>query len=280
MYWLAPMESVTDEGYRSLCRRLGADFTFTEMIRAASFLRKNESTLSLVDTYTGPVGIQFMTKGPDELKKTIDTFFRLREDIKRFNNITAIDLNFGCPSPDIIKLGAGPALLKRTAKMTQIITMLARVKEYDANIKIGIKLRLGLNQKEKDLHVIHRFTNEINEHLDFCTLHGKHAGQRGSELADWDAIRDFRKQITTTFLANGGAHSLEQIHALQQHTKADGVMLARAALNPWIFRELKGEAKPTRKEVEDAYKEYLDTHPRTKFLEYNSENFKKILATY
>ena len=278
MYWLAPMESVSDEGYRSLCRLLGADFSFTEMIRASAFNRKNPSTLSLIDTYTGPVGVQFLTKSPAELKKTLELFFTLREEKEyaHLKNITAIDLNFGCPSPDIIKMGAGPALLKRTTRMKEIIRTLSRTKEYDKSIAIGVKLRLGLNQKEKEQRVIYRFSQTINEELDFCTLHAKHAGQRGSEKADWDEMREFRKTITTKFLANGSAHTKDQVHALQQHTKADGVMIARGAFNPWIFRELKGGAQAKIEEIEQAHKNYLATKPKKKFLEYNNKLFSEL----
>lgn len=48
---LAPMEQVTDCAFRRLCFELGASFTWTEMVRAASLLKRNNSTTSRIDTF-------------------------------------------------------------------------------------------------------------------------------------------------------------------------------------------------------------------------------------
>lgn len=60
---LAPMEQVTDCAFRRLCFELGASFTWTEMVRAASLLKRNNSTTSRIDTFdpstpTGGQGIK------------------------------------------------------------------------------------------------------------------------------------------------------------------------------------------------------------------------------
>jgi len=114
-YLLAPMEAVSDVGFRRLCFSLGASMTFTEMVRGAAFVRGNRATLDLADTYDEETltGVQFITKGPDELKKIVDKLFELQKQpaYAHLRNVKAIDLNFGCPSEDIISVGLGPAML-------------------------------------------------------------------------------------------------------------------------------------------------------------------------
>lgn len=123
---LAPMEAVSDFGFRALCERLGAGLTYTEMIRGSSFIRGTPGTLALIDTYA-PAGVQFLVNDPASLQKLITEFFRLRDlpEYAHFKNVRAIDLNFGCPNPELIRRGMGPALIKRTQRMEAIFKTLA-----------------------------------------------------------------------------------------------------------------------------------------------------------
>jgi len=286
-YLLAPMEAVSDVGFRELCSSLGASLTFTEMVRGASFSRENKATLELVDTYdNSPVGIQFLTKGPEELETVLKKFFELREKpgYEHFKNVRSFDLNFGCPSPENIRIGAGPALIKRTAKMEAIFKTLATVtRQHDDRIAVGAKLRLGLNQIEKERKIAFRLVPAANEHLDFFTMHPKHAGQRGSDQADWNALKELRDVVTTKLIGNGGGLTAADAQSMLKQTKVDGVMLARGAINnPWIFRALNGGAEqPTHDEIMDARSAYLATAKlygtKQKYLEFHEENFQRML---
>ncbi len=286
-YLLAPMEAVSDVGFRSLCSSLGASFTFTEMVRGASFARQNKSTLDLVDTYEqGPVGVQLLTKSPDELKKVIEMFFKLREttEYAHYRNVKAFDLNFGCPNPDLIKIGIGPAMVKRTAKMEALFKTLATTtRAHDDSIAVGAKIRLGLNAREKEYKVAYRLAPVANEHLDFFTVHAKHAGQRGREPADWNALKELRDVVTTKLIGNGGALDAASARAMRQETRVDGVLIARGAIrNPWIFRALseRGAELPSVAEVEAAWKQYRETAQlhgtRQKYLDFHDENFQRM----
>jgi len=288
-YLLAPMEAVSDVGFRRLCFSLGASMTFTEMVRGAAFVRGNRATLDLADTYDEETltGVQFITKGPDELKKIVDKLFELQKQpaYAHLRNVKAIDLNFGCPSEDIISVGLGPAMLKRTARMEEIFrTLRATVKAHDESVAIGVKLRLGLSRIEQEHGVVYRLATAINENLDYITVHAKHAGQRGSEPADWDALKELRKGITIPFIGNGGVYSADDARRMLAETKVDGVMVARGAIqNPWIFRALVGEGEelPTSAEVEASWKEYKEItavhRTKQKYFDFHEENFRRLL---
>lgn len=281
---LAPLEEVSDIGFRHLCTTLGAGWSCTEMIRASGLVRKNKATLDLIDSYE-PCGLQLLTKGPKELELALKVFFTLRESThSHFKNITFIDLNFGCPSPEVIRIGLGPAMLKRMAKMEATFKTLKQVvKVYDKNIAVGAKLRLGLNQQEKDRNIVDRLIPAINQHLDYIIIHAKHAGQRGSEKADWSALKELREKVTIPFIANGSGLDANSASELKETTKADAVLIARGAItNPWIFRALneKGSEQATLQEIENAKKEYLETskkyHTKEKYVAFHKENFSRI----
>ena len=154
---LSPLEGVSDCAFRRLCYQLGASFTWTEMIRAAAVHRNNASALDLIDTYdpSTPTGLQLMAKSTDELIGALNHLQVLAATTRsHYKNIRAIDINLGCPSPgkpsvllntsvnqppwliicsvgsaDIIRVGGGPALLKRRAKLQGMFDALVAWKE-------------------------------------------------------------------------------------------------------------------------------------------------------
>src|ERR1043166_7305212 len=131
-FLLAPMEAVSDVGFRALCFKNGAGYTWTEMLRAKALARRNRSTIELVDTFdkATPTGVQLLVTSADELMRAIDVLVDLAATTHpHFNNISNVALNFGCPSPDVIQIGAGPALLKRRAKLRAIFEALRDVRK-------------------------------------------------------------------------------------------------------------------------------------------------------
>ena len=58
--FLAPMEDVTDIGFRKMCKRFGAAMVYTEFVSADAVIRNIKSTLAkiVIDDSERPVGIQ------------------------------------------------------------------------------------------------------------------------------------------------------------------------------------------------------------------------------
>jgi hypothetical protein len=130
-FLLAPLEGVSDAGFRRLCFEQGAGLTFTEMIRARGLAKRNKSTIELVDTFHKdvPTGVQLMTTSANELLDALGVLNELAQTTHpHIAHVVAVDLNFGCPSKDIVQIGAGPAMLKRRAKITSILEALKQAK--------------------------------------------------------------------------------------------------------------------------------------------------------
>jgi tRNA-dihydrouridine synthase B len=141
------MEGVSDVAFRSICKKNGAGFTYVEMLRARALAKRNNATLALVDTFDddNPCGIQLLATNERELLDAVTAIFELPQS----KNVVAIDLNFGCPSPDIIKIGAGPAMLKRRSKLRSIFEGMRALKTKFPQLKsVSAKIRLGLRRSK------------------------------------------------------------------------------------------------------------------------------------
>ena len=288
-FLLAPLEGVSDVGFRRLCFEQGAALTFTEMIRARGLVKRNKATFDLVDTYHAqvPTGIQLMTTTPQELMDALGVVEELAKSTHpHWMNLSAVDLNFGCPSKDIIQIGAGPALLKRRARMEAIFLALASWKTTTTLPiqSVSAKIRLGLNQKEQD-HKIYLPVVELASQakLDWITVHARHAGQRSRDKPTWGAIADAKRVATIPVIGNGDVVTRDDAVRLFELSGCDGFLIARAAIqSPWCFRALrgKGPALPTADEVERERQRYEETatrlHTKQKFVDVHKESFTRL----
>lgn len=285
---LAPLESVSDAAFRRLCWSLGAGFTWTEMIRARGLARNNKSTIELIDSFDAdvPTGLQLMVGNERELEEALTKVEALAATSHpHFRNLRAVDLNFGCPSPEVIKIGAGPALLKRKNKLEAIFQGL-RAWKARTSLPIGAvtaKIRLGLNRAELDQKVYLPIVELANELLDGLTVHARHAREESSTPAHWEAIAEVKQRATVPIIGNGDVTSRETAERLMRETGCDGVMIARGAIrSPWIFRELtgRGSGQPTLEELERAEAEWrsraTELGSKPKFFEWHTEGFRRM----
>lgn len=281
---LAPMEGVSDIGFRRLCYAQGAGLTWTEMVRASGIIRKNKATLDLIDTYdiSTPTGVQLFVVNERELLAALQTLELLAATTHpHFNNIIAVDLNFGCPSPDLIKIGAGPALMKRAVKMETIFKTLH---EWKKTTKlpigaIGAKIRLGMNAQEQEYKIYLRIIPAANKYLDYLMVHARHAKQKSKDPVTWSAITEIKMQSTIPIIGNGDVFSALDAENMFSSTHCDGILIARGAItNPWIFRELReylerNSLDKSQKENKEKTEERIEEKEKIK--EKTEKKFKK-----
>ncbi len=261
-FHLAPLEGISDCAFRTLCFELGADVTYTEMIRVDGILRNNKSTLSLLDFKNDtPTVLQLLISKTTSAQKFVEIFPTL--NIKP----VGINLNLGCPSPDVICEGSGAALIKRPTRVNDIVTILKKL-----NLPITVKLRLGLNQSEKDKKLYLNLITQVDANA--FIVHARHAKQNSFEPADWSVLPELVR-TGKKIIANG---DIKNIYDLKKFEDAgiQEVMLARMAMrNPAVFQIMKGKF-PTpisdmTKRYEELAKQYR-SHPKYR------ENFLKYLG--
>lgn len=288
-FLLAPLEGVSDAGFRRMCFDQGAGLTFTEMIRARGLAKHNKSTIDLVDTFDPGVttGIQLLATSANELHDALSVLTELSKTTHpHLKNIVAVDLNFGCPSKDIVQIGAGPAMLKRRAKLTSILEALKQAKTttLPGLQSVSCKIRLGLNAKEMEHKVFLPVVEAASGvGLDFITIHARHAGMRSRDPADWSAIAEAKARSTIPVIGNGDVRTRDDAVRLKALSNCDGFLIARAAIeSPFIFRALRGKgvALPTADEVERERVRYVETaerlHARDKYRQFHSDGFARL----
>ena len=222
---LAPLEDFTGPSFRTLCHKYGADLTFTEMTRTGALLRENKSTWQkiLFDDDT-PTQIQLLVNNERVLGEFLKTF-EPNKGFKGFN------FNFGCPSPKMIQVGLGCAMIKRVNKSN---TLVKTVKDH--GYPCSIKMRLGMNKFEKERKVYLNMINNVD--ADFFVVHARHGGQSYSEKPDWEV---FSECVNTgrDIIANGDIKTKDDVDKVKEYG-VKGVMIGRQAIiNPAIFLELK-----------------------------------------
>jgi tRNA-dihydrouridine synthase len=240
-YILAPLEDITSNSFRTVCYRYGADLTFTELIRVEALARKNKSTWSRIELKDEtPVVLQLL--GAKELH--FKRFLNIFEPSKGFQGF---NLNLGCPSPQVIHLGQGCAMVRRISKTKKILSIF---KDY--GFKASVKMRLGLNQRDKENKVYLHLIDALD--ADFFVVHARHGQQTYNEPADFKVYEECVK-TGKKIIANGDIKTKEQIAYLKS-VGVSGAMIGRAAvLDPAIFNRLKGLSAP---ELEKITKEYLE----------------------
>ena len=177
----------------------------------------------------------------------------------RFSNLSVIDLNFGCPSEEIIRVGGGPAMLKRINKMREILTVL----KAESPLPCGIKIRLGMNNLEKKQKVHMRVLNIVNElQLDYMIVHSKVATDRSDAPIDLFALSEIIQNSEIPIVGNGFVKSGESAKQMFD-LGCKAVMIAReSTVNPFVFEDIKnylaGRAviRRTNKDYETIFQEY------------------------
>ena len=228
---LAPMAGVTDLAFRELCRAMGADFSYTEMVSAKGLYYGSERTASLLaaSPLERPYGVQLFGAEPEIVAEMAK---RLADEAHP--GLALIDLNMGCPARKITGNGEGSALMLDLPRAARIIESAAK----SSSLPITVKFRKGFDAAHINAVAFARMAEESGAAM--LTVHGRTREQMYSGKADWDIIAAVKTAVSIPVIGNGDVFSGQDALALRAHTGCDGIMVARGAEgNPFIFREIK-----------------------------------------
>ena len=224
--FLAPMEDVTDIGFRLLCKRFGASMVYTEFVSAEALIRNVASTERklVISDEERPVGIQIYGRDIEAMIEAARIVEQAGPDI--------IDLNFGCPVKKVAGKGAGAGMLQNIPKMLEITREVVKA----VKLPVTVKTRLGWNQEQLII-------TELAEQLQDCgiqalTIHGRTRSQMYMGQADWTLIGEVKRnpRIRIPIIGNGDITSQAEADAAFDRYGVDAVMIGRATFGcPWIF---------------------------------------------
>jgi tRNA-dihydrouridine synthase B len=239
---LASMENVTCWAFRSLMQ--GVSDSYTGMF-SMNYLIKREKAWKEVDTYKIPEQRQWIQIATSKESECIEFLKKINEKFKtesEKDNVYGLQLNLSCPSPNIIKIGQGSALIKRSKKVASLINELLKQEKF----KISIKTRLGLNESEVKERRIFKLLDEIEKIKDpnfsQVTVHFKHAKQRSNDSYDYSMLKEI-SEYNIPLVINGGIKCYKDynniVKNIPKRKNIIGLMIGREALkNPDCFVEI------------------------------------------
>ncbi|MBF1558734.1 MAG: tRNA dihydrouridine synthase DusB [Prevotella salivae] len=228
--FLAPMEDVTDIGFRMLCKRYGAAMVYTEFVSADAIIRSIKSTLDKmsINDAERPVGVQIYGRDVESMVEAARIVERVNPDL--------IDLNFGCPVKKVAGKGAGSGMLRNIPLLLDITRNVVQA----VSTPVTVKTRLGW---DNDSLVI----TELAEQLQDCgikalTIHGRTRAQMYTGEADWRLIGEVKRnpRIHIPIIGNGDITTPEEAKRAFDDYGVDAVMVGRATFGrPWVFKEMR-----------------------------------------
>ena len=225
---LGPMAGVTDWAFRTVCARLGAGITVTEMVSSRALVYKDKKSAALLRKNEGSLcGAQIFGNNPQIMAEAAVMALEI-------SGCDFLDINMGCPMPKIANSGDGCGLMRTPELAGEIVSAVVKA----VKVPVTIKCRLGWDKGS--LNVLH-FTKRMEDNgASMVTVHGRTRGMLYSGVADWDYITKVKQNLSIPVIANGDIVSGETAVKCLKRTGADGVMIGRATFgDPWIFAEAK-----------------------------------------
>jgi len=223
---MAPLAGYTCYPFRMLVREMGAALSYTEMVSCNGLKYKDKATRKLLFTTEEetPKAAQILGSDSRIMSEMCRTGIPEEYDI--------IDINMGCPVPNVMKSGEGCALMGDLKRASRIIRACA-----DGNRPVTVKFRTGIYENNMITAEFARMCEDSGAAM--ITIHGRSRNMMYNGIPYYEQIQQAKAAVRIPVIANGGIYSVEDAEKMMRETGADGIMIARYALeNPYIFSEL------------------------------------------
>jgi len=224
---VAPMAGVTDRPFRQLCKLMGAGMAVSEMVASNSLLWGSAKTLRRAnhEGEVDPISVQIAGADP-----------RMLADAARYNvdqGAQIIDINMGCPAKKVCNVMAGSALLKDEPLVARILEAVVGA----VDVPVTLKIRTGWDRDHRNAIIVARIAESAG--IQALAIHGRTRACGYTGEAEYDTIAAVKAEIKIPVIANGDITTPERVRHVLEYTKADAVMIGRAAQGrPWMFREI------------------------------------------
>jgi tRNA-dihydrouridine synthase B len=224
---VAPMAGVTDRPFRQLCKTMGAGMAVSEMVASNSLLWGSEKTRRRAnhDGEVDPISVQIAGADPAMLAEAA------RYNVDQGAQI--IDINMGCPAKKVCNVMAGSALLKDEPLVGRILDAVVGA----VDVPVTLKIRTGWDRGNRNAIQIARTAEQAG--VQALAIHGRTRACGFSGEAEYDTIAAVKSEVGIPVIANGDISTPERVKQVLEYTRADAVMIGRAAQGrPWMFREI------------------------------------------
>lgn len=221
---LAPMDAVTDTVFRHVVEKAARpDVYMTEFASTDGYWhpkgRENMYSRLLFTPDEKPLVAQIWGTQPER-------FAEMAKGLKEMG-YQAIDINMGCPAKDVIKKGAGSALIETPELAAEIIAA-----TKTAGLPVSVKTRIGFRTRN---------TSEwlsflLQQNIVALTVHARTMKEMSKVPAHWDQVKlavELRDKLApqTLIIGNGDVADREEGLRRIEETGADGIMIGRGVFN-------------------------------------------------
>lgn len=225
---LAPMEDVTDESFRIICRKLGADIVYTEFINSDGLIRNVRDArrkLRIMEEER-PVAIQIYGWNLDAMVESS----RIAEEV----GPDFLDINCGCWVKNVAMRGAGAGLLRDIPAMERMASEIVKA----VKLPVTLKTRLGWDSESIKIIEVAKRMEAVG--IQALTIHCRTRSQGHAGAADWSWIPKVKREVNIPIILNGDVVTALDVKRAFDETGCDAVMIARGAIaNPWVFSQAK-----------------------------------------
>lgn len=225
---LAPMAGISNSAYRTIIKEMGAGLIVAEMVSDKAIMygsKKTQDMLYMTD-FERPISQQIFGSDKESFVYSAKYIYEnMKPDI--------IDINMGCPVPKVaISAQAGSALLKNPDKVYEIVKSVVE----SVPIPVTVKIRSGWDENSINAIEIAKIVEKAGASA--ITVHPRTRKQGYSGKADWNIIREVKKNVSITVIGNGDILSAFDAKRMLDETGCDAVMIGRGVLgNPWLIKE-------------------------------------------
>lgn len=236
---LAPLEGLADPLMRNVLTAIGGyDWGICEFIRVTesvlpnrTFLRTCPELLNGSRSESGtPMRVQLLGSDPHFMAANA------RRVVK--HGPAGVDINFGCPAPQVFRHRGGSALLGEPQLLHDIVSAVRS--QVPADIPFTAKMRLGI--EDDSLAVDCAQAIEAGG-VDELIIHGRTKVDGYRPPAKWAQIDRVRAAVGIPIIANGEVWTVADFRQCQLESGCPDIMLGRGALaDPLLPRKIRGEA--------------------------------------
>ncbi|MBN2540823.1 MAG: tRNA dihydrouridine synthase DusB [Bacilli bacterium] len=226
---VAPMAGVTNIAFRSILKEFGAGLIFTEMISDKGLLYENNRTQDMTEIaeFEQPIGLQLFGS-------EVETMTKAAIYIDRNTSAQIIDINMGCPVQKVVKAGAGSKLMTTPDLAFKIVKNIVD----HVSKPVTVKIRSGWDHK--NINAIEFAKSMEMAGVSAITVHGRTRSDMYSGKANWDIIKQIKRNVTIPVIGNGDITTPEDAKNMIDYTGCDAIMVGRGLLgNPFLIQQIR-----------------------------------------
>lgn len=265
---LAPMEEVTDVVFRHVVSAAARpDVFFTEFTNSESYCHpEGKQSVRGRLTFTEdeqPIVAHIWGDNPENFREMSIGMAEL--------GFKGIDINMGCPVPNVTRHGKGSGLILRPEVAAELIQAAKA-----GGLPVSVKTRLGFTEVDEWRDWL---THILKQDIANLSIHLRTRKEMSEVDAHWELIPEIKKlrdevAPDTLLTINGDILDRQIGLKLVEQYGVDGVMIGRGIFkNPFAFE--KEPKEHSSKELLDLLRLHLDLHDQ-----YSNLNLRKFTALH